>query len=208
MHFFVWGGGGVNKVHYGLCENDESCEHLSDMWLSTLEIGAARLNVVTKIAPKSPFLCVNGCPVRCGIRANTKLAIRYGLNIASNGSCKGSFVTRGSSSIVREIEDYLLLFSYIRSASQDVVQPTWWTLTRKFLMLPIILIVIAYNRANLYINCWGWYHHALMLVWLFNKHEASAILLLICSLEVWVKVTYDWSTALCLCLCLCRPSFH
>ena len=27
--------------------------------------------------------------------------------------------------------------------------------------------------------------------------EASAILLLICSHEVWVKVTYDWSTALC-----------
>ena len=38
--------------------------------------------------------------------------------------------------------------------------------------------------------------------------EASAILLLICLDEVWVKVTYDWSTALCLCLCLCRPSFH
>ena len=31
--FFGGGGGGagVNKVHYGLCENDESCEHLSDM---------------------------------------------------------------------------------------------------------------------------------------------------------------------------------
>ena len=38
--------------------------------------------------------------------------------------------------------------------------------------------------------------------------EASATLLLICSHKVWVKVTYDWSTALCLCLCLCRPSFH
>ena len=34
--------------------------------------------------------------------------------------------------------------------------------------------------------------------------EASAILLLICSHEVWVKVTYDWSTTLCLCLCICR----
>ena len=45
---------------------------------------------------------------------------------------------------------------------------------------------------------------------MINKmaNEASAILLLICSHEVWVKVTYDWSTALCLCLCLCRPSFH
>ena len=30
--------------------------------------------------------------------------------------------------------------------------------------------------------------------------EASAILLFICSYQVWVKVTYDWSTALCLCL--------
>ena len=38
--------------------------------------------------------------------------------------------------------------------------------------------------------------------------EATAILLLICSHEIWVKVAYDWSTALCLCLCLCRPSFH
>ena len=35
IQFFFLGGGGrgmeVNKVHYGLCENDESCEHLSDM---------------------------------------------------------------------------------------------------------------------------------------------------------------------------------
>ena len=38
--------------------------------------------------------------------------------------------------------------------------------------------------------------------------EASAILLLICQHEVWVKAVYDWFTALCLCLCLCRPTFH
>ena len=41
--------------------------------------------------------------------------------------------------------------------------------------------------------------------------EASAILLLICSHEFWVKVTYDWSTALCLvalCLSLSRARFH
>ena len=38
--------------------------------------------------------------------------------------------------------------------------------------------------------------------------KVSAVLLLICSHEVWVKVTYDWSTALCLCLYLCRASFH
>ena len=30
---------------------------------------------------------------------------------------------------------------------------------------------------------------------------SSAILLLICLLEVWVKVAYDWPTAKCLCLC-------
>ena len=29
--------------------------------------------------------------------------------------------------------------------------------------------------------------------------DSSAILLLICSHEVWVKVTYGWFTALCLC---------
>ena len=38
--------------------------------------------------------------------------------------------------------------------------------------------------------------------------EASAILLLICSHEVWVKVTHDWAKALCLFLCLRRPRFH
>ena len=37
---------------------------------------------------------------------------------------------------------------------------------------------------------------------------ADTILLFICSHEVWVKVTHDWSTALCLCLYLRRPSFH
>ena len=126
--------------------------------------GAARRGFVTEIAPKSPFLCVNGCPVRCGLRANTKLAIRYGLNIASDGSCKGSFVIEALQVSFVKLRIMFCLFSYIRSASQDVVQPTWWTRTRKFLTLPIILIVIAYNRANLYINCWGWYHHALMLV--------------------------------------------
>ena len=38
--------------------------------------------------------------------------------------------------------------------------------------------------------------------------EESAILLMICSHEIWVKVTYDWSTALCLCIFLCLPRFH
>ena len=36
---------------------------------------------------------------------------------------------------------------------------------------------------------------------------SSAILPLICSHEVWVKVAYDWSMALCLCYCLWRPVF-
>ena len=33
------------------------CEHLSDMWLFTLELGTAQLRPVTEIALKSPFLC-------------------------------------------------------------------------------------------------------------------------------------------------------
>ena len=53
-------------------------EHLSDMWLSALEIGAAQLRSVTEIAPKSLFLCVNTSPTRCGFRASVK-TIRYSL---------------------------------------------------------------------------------------------------------------------------------
>ena len=37
-----------------------------------------------------------------------------------------------------------------------------------------------------------------------NKMADEAILLLICSPEVWVKAVYDWSTA----LYLCQPRFH
>ena len=37
---------------------------------------------------------------------------------------------------------------------------------------------------------------------------SSAILLLICSHEVWVKEAYDWSMALYLCVCLCWLCFH
>ena len=37
--------------------------------------------------------------------------------------------------------------------------------------------------------------------------EASAILLLICSHEVWVKVAYDWSTALVLMLVFIATPF-
>ena len=44
-------------------------EHLSDMWLSPLEIGGAQLRSVTEIAPKSPFLCVNKGYIRYGFRA-------------------------------------------------------------------------------------------------------------------------------------------
>ena len=45
---------------------------------------------------------------------------------------------------------------------------------------------------------------------MINKmaNKASAILLLICSHEFWVKVSYDWSTALCSCLWLWWPRFY
>ena len=35
------------------------CKDLSDIWLSTLEIGAAQLRTVTERSLKSPFLCLN-----------------------------------------------------------------------------------------------------------------------------------------------------
>ena len=45
---------------------------------------------------------------------------------------------------------------------------------------------------------------------MINKmaNKASAILLLICSHEFRVKVSYDWSTALCSCLWLWWPRFY
>ena len=62
---------------------EEEYEHLSDMWLSTLEISAVQLRSVTEIAPESPFLCVNRIPIRYGFRTGGN-AIRYGVNIAFN----------------------------------------------------------------------------------------------------------------------------
>ena len=57
-------------------------EHLSDMWLSTLEIGAAQLHSVTEIAPKSPFLCVNRIHIRYSFCAGATEAIRNSVSIA------------------------------------------------------------------------------------------------------------------------------
>ena len=45
------------KLHQCVAQN------LSDMWLSTLEIGAAQLRPDTEIVPKSPFLCLNRSPI-------------------------------------------------------------------------------------------------------------------------------------------------
>ena len=56
-------------------------EHLSDMQLSTLEIGAAQLRSATEIASKSPLLCVNRSPsVRYDFRVGAK-GIQYSVNI-------------------------------------------------------------------------------------------------------------------------------
>lgn len=58
-------------------------KHLSIMWLSTDRQGAASLlyDPVTKIAPSSPFLCVNRNHIRYGFSASAK-AIWYIVNIA------------------------------------------------------------------------------------------------------------------------------
>ena len=47
-------------------------EHLSEMWLSTLEIGAVQLRSVSEIAPKSPFFCVVRSPLRSDFRVMRK----------------------------------------------------------------------------------------------------------------------------------------
>ena len=54
-------------------------QNLSDMWRSTIEIGAEQIRSVTEIAPKSPFSCVNRIPVRYGFRTDAK-AIRHSMN--------------------------------------------------------------------------------------------------------------------------------
>ena len=47
-------------------------QNLSDMSRFTFKIGAAELRSVTKIAPKSPFLCENRSPIRYDFRAGAK----------------------------------------------------------------------------------------------------------------------------------------
>ena len=61
---------------YRIAFRADTNEHLSDMWLSTSEIGGGKLCSGTEIAPKSPFLCANRSPVRYGLAASAK-AIRY-----------------------------------------------------------------------------------------------------------------------------------
>ena len=61
--------------------NQQYCECLSDLRLSTSEICATQLLSVTEIAPKSLFLCVNSSPVRYGLSACAK-AIRDSVNMA------------------------------------------------------------------------------------------------------------------------------
>ena len=61
-------------------------EHLSDMWLSSLEIGAARSSFapLQKSRRYQPFLCVNRSPIWYGFRAGAK-TIWYSGNIALAG---------------------------------------------------------------------------------------------------------------------------
>ena len=58
------------------------CEHLSDMWHSTLEMGAACLRSVTEIAPKSPFLFVNKSLMRYGPSCRRKSYPGYSVKTA------------------------------------------------------------------------------------------------------------------------------
>ena len=79
---------------------------------------------------------------------------------------------------------------------------TWFSLAHKH------NIIRTYARAewHIWLNSRSQHFSTPMI----NKmaDDEYAILLLICSHEVWVKVTYHWSTALCLCPCICRPCFH
>ena len=54
--------------------------YISDMWLSSWEMGVAQPRSPTEIVPISPFLCVNRSLIRYGFRADAK-AFRYNVNI-------------------------------------------------------------------------------------------------------------------------------
>ena len=56
-------------------------QNLSNIWRSTFEISAAQLRSVTKMPPKSPFLCANRSPIWYDLSADAK-ATRYTVNIA------------------------------------------------------------------------------------------------------------------------------
>ena len=58
----------------------KSFQHLFDMWLSTLETGAARLRSSTEIALKSPFLCA--CAKKLAFPVWFSYLRRFSVNIA------------------------------------------------------------------------------------------------------------------------------
>ena len=71
---------------------------LSDAWRSTFKIGPAQLRSVTRIVPKSPFLCVNRNSTRYNVRVDAR-AIRHSVNKAllfMNKFSHSSVVKHGS----------------------------------------------------------------------------------------------------------------
>ena len=59
----------------------KSARNLSGMWRSRFKIGPAQLPSVTKIVPKSPFLCVKRSSTRYNVRVDAR-AIRHSVNKA------------------------------------------------------------------------------------------------------------------------------
>ena len=75
-------------------------KNLSDMWRSRFGIGPAQLRSVTKIVPKSPFLCVKKSSTRYNVRVDAR-AIRHSVNKAllfMNIFSHSSVVKHGSTS--------------------------------------------------------------------------------------------------------------
>ena len=59
IYFRLSGSYSFNSAEQVFTLHRSVAQHLSDMWLSTMEIGSAQLRLVTEIAPLEPFLCVN-----------------------------------------------------------------------------------------------------------------------------------------------------
>ena len=86
IYFRLSGSYSFNSAEQVFTLHRSVAQHLSDMWLSTIEIGSAQLRFVTEIAPLEPFLCVNRSSFWYDFRGGEK-ATWYSVNTTLMTTC-------------------------------------------------------------------------------------------------------------------------